>query len=336
MGRLDLLAAVRALHANALAGLGRALTRGTAMLVARVGDGERPLVDAFGQRTITIDATLFPDRMSVRRQLLRCAVTDLIGLDPVRTLTELGAAGDAARHTLADAYGPSVRHVMALLQYDSTLLLSLPEALAAVDVQVPLVVYDAHRLEQDARWDIRELERPVLLVTRPDHVRELTSQDAPFYGQTQTITLRSPEASEWARALSRAGEPILPTDLEWLLDRSRGRVATTMAAIELKNSHQSYRTAWRQAVQNTVPSAHELLALVRAVHTDAPALLLALAEGRKPYTAIQGAPSQRIARAMNKLRGLDVIESPERNVSRIADPLIEHALQSLVRYGRGR
>jgi hypothetical protein len=338
MAGSGLSSAIRDLHGDALAGLTRALGRGTALLVARVGDGERELVEQYDRPFLAIDGTLLPDRTSVRRQLLRSAVTHLLEREPATALIDLGPDGDVARQALAEAYGPSVGQVMTQLQPDPKIALRLSptDALAGIEAHVPVVVFDAHRLDYEARWDVRELERPVLLVTRPEHLAALTGQDAPFYGHTQTITLRAPQVGEWMRALDRAGYKIQPTDLEWLLDRTRGRVGTTMTALRLKTSQQSHRAAWRRAVQNTVPQAHELLALVRAIHADAPTLLLALAEGRQPYTAIPEAPSQRIARAMTKLRELDVVERPERNVSQIADPLIEHALRSILNSSRMR
>jgi hypothetical protein len=332
----DLSSVVRDLHGDALSGLTRALGRGTALLVARVGDGEHQLVEQYDRPLLSIDATLFPDRISVRHQLLRSAAAHLLDREPATVLADLGPDGDAARQALVDAYGSSASHVMTQLQLDpkTAFRLSLSDTLAGVEAHMPLVVFDAHRLDLEARWDVRELERPVLLVTRPEHLNVLTGQDAPFYGQTQSITLRAPGAREWMRALAGAGHKIQPTDLEWLLDRSRGRVGTTMAALRLKTSRESHRTAWRRAVQNTVPQAHELLALARAIHADAPALLLALAEGRQPYTAIPDAPSQRIARAMAKLRELDIVERPERNVSQIADPLIDDAFRSMLNSSR--
>ncbi len=338
MAEPNLSGAIGALYEDALAGLSRALSGGTALLVSRVGDGERLFLEQYHRPLLTIDATLFPGRTSFREQLLRTAVNRLLGREPSAVLGDLGPDADAARQTLVEAYGSSSSHVMIQIENGTTgrLRLSLSETLAGVEAHVPLVVFDAHRLDLDARWDVRELERPVLLVTRPEHVRGLTAQDAPFYGQTQTIMLRAPGVREWMRALDGVGHRIQPTDLEWLLDRTRGRVGTTMSAVRLKTSQISYRTAWRAAVQNTFAQAHELLALARAVHSDAPTLLLALADGRQPYKAIPDAPSQRIARAMAKLRELDVVERPERNVSQIADPLVEHALKSMLSSNRMR
>lgn len=341
MAAPDLTGAIRKLHGDALAGLERALGRGTAMLIARVGDGERELIELYDRPVVSIDATLFPDRGSLRFELLRSAVTHLLAADPGSVLADIGPDGDAARLALVEVYGAQAGRVMALLERGAPpsfgqLRLSLADVLAGVEEHVPLVVFDAHRLETDARWDVRELERPVLLVTRPDHYPALTSKDAPFYGHSQAITLREPTASEWMRALTHVGYKIHPTDLEWLLDRSRGRVATTTAALELTTPERSHRTAWHKAVQNARQQAHELLALARAVHVYAPALLLAIAEGRRPYPAIDGAAPARIALALRKLRALDVIEQSEPRVSQIADPLIEHALRALLNRSRMR
>jgi hypothetical protein len=340
MARPDLTRVVRELHADALEGLDRALGRGTALLLARVGDGEREFLGLSDRPFLTIDATLFPERASIRLELLHRAVARRLGGDPRTILNVLGPDGDRARHTLADIYGPDASHVIALLGRDvpppEGMRLSLTQALAAVGEDVPLVVFDAHRLDTDARWDIRELERPVLLVTRPDHYDAMTSSDAPFYAHGQAIRLRAPEPADWMRALAHAGQQIQVTDLEWLLDRSRRRVGTTIAGLRLKTPQSSYRTAWRQAVKNTVPRAHELLALARSIHVFAPALLLALAEGRKPYAAIPDAPPARVALALRKLRELDVVEQPEPRASQIADPLIEHALRSLLNSTRMR
>lgn len=337
----DLTGAIRELHRDALAGLERALGRGTAMLVARVGDGERELIRLYDRDrpVVSIDATLFPDRGSLRFELLRSAVTYLLAAEPRAVLADIGPDGDAARLALAEAYGAQAGRVMAVLQREAPpsfgqLRLSLGDVLAGVEEHVPLVVFDAHRLDTDARWDLRELERPVLLVTRQAHYSALTSEDAPFYGHSQAIALRAPTAPEWMRALSHVGHKIQPTDLEWLLDRSRGRVATTTAALELKTPERSHRTAWHQAVQNARQQAHELLALARSVHVYAPSLLLAIAEGRRPYPAIDGAAPARIALALRKLRALDVIEQSKPRASQIADPLIEHAIQSLLNHSR--
>jgi hypothetical protein len=332
----DLTGVIRELQADALAGVKRALGGGTALLVARVGDGEHQLLAQYDQPAVRVDATLFPHRGSLCQQLLQAAAAHRLGGDPATVLADLGPQGDRARQALVEVYGSSAGQVMLQLEDGAATgpPLSLTDALAPLEDDVPLVVFDAHRLDLEARWDIRELERPVLLVTRPEHVKSLTGQDAPFYGQTQTITLRSPSPREWMRALDRVGHRIHPTDLEWLLDRSRGRIAPTMAALRLKTAQLSHRTAWVRAVQSNVPRAHDLLVLARAVHTDAPTLLLALADGLQPYSVIPGAPSQRIARAMSKLRELDVIERPKRNVSQIADPLVEHALRSILNSSR--
>ena len=334
MDRSDLDRLITELHGDTLTALDRALGRGPAILLARVGDGERQLVEQYQRAVVTVDATLFPDRTSLRFELLRATVTHLLSGNPALALADPGPRGDAARLTLADAYGEWTEHVMALIERSSPpvlgqFLLSVNDVLAGLDDDVAVVVFDAHRLDTDARWDLRELERPLLLVTRPDHYAQMTGADAPFYGNAQTVTLHAPGPAEWMRVLTKVGYRIQATDLEWLLDRSRGRVMTTVTALELGTSERSLRSAWHRAVSMSLPRAHDILALTREIHAYAPVLLLAIAEARKPYLALPDAPSARIARALNKMRSLDILEQPEPRTWQIADPLIEHAFRSI-------
>ena len=335
MERADLNQLTAQLYGETLAGLDRALGRGTAILLARVGDGERQLIAQLKRPVVTIDATLYPDRTSLRFELLRAAVENLLAASPQPVLSEVGPSGDVARLALADAYRERTEHVMALLERSTVpphgqLRLSIHEVLAGLQDDVVLVVFDAHRLDTDARWDLRELQRPLLLVTRPDHDSTLTGADAPFYGDAQTLTLPTPTPAEWMRALVTIGLRIHPTDLEWLLDRSRGRVATTISALELAAPERSPRNAWHQAVRRSLPRAHDILALAREIHPYEPTLLLAIAAARQPYKALPEARPARVALALRKMRSLDILEQPAPRAWQIADPLIEHALRSMI------
>ena len=339
MERADLNQLTAQLYGETLAGLDRALGRGTAIMLARVGDGERQLVAQLKRTVVTIDATLYRDRTSLRFELLRAAVENLLAPSPQPVLSEVGPSGDSARLALAEAYGERTEHVMALLERSTPpphgqLLLSMREVLAGLQDDVVLVVFDAHRLDTDARWDLRELQRPLLLVTRPDHHSTLTGADAPFYGDAQTLTLPTPTPAEWMRALVTIGLRIHPTDLEWLLDRSRGRVATTIDALELAAPERSPRNAWHQAVRRSLPRAHDILALAREIHPYEPTLLLAIAEARQPYKALPEARPARVALALRKMRSLDILEQPAPRAWQIADPLIEHALRSMINSSR--
>jgi hypothetical protein len=335
MERADLNQLVVQLHGETLAGLDRALGRGTAILLARVGDGEHQLIAQLKRPIVTIDATLYPDRTSLRFELLRAAVESLLAPSPQSALSEAGPSGDSARLALAEAYGERTEHVMTLLERRTPpprgqLQLSIHEALAGLQDDVALIAFDAHHLDTDARWDLRELQRPLLLVTRPDHHSTLAGADAPFYGDAQTLTLPTSTPAEWMRALTTIDLHTHPTDLEWLLDRSRGRVATTISTLELVASERSPRTAWHQAVHRSLPRAHDILALAREIHPYEPTLLLAIAEARQPYKALPDAPSARIALALRKMRSLDILEQPAPRAWQIADPLIEHAFRSMI------
>jgi hypothetical protein len=341
MERADLNQLIAQLHGETLAGLDRALGRGTAILLARVGDGERHLIAQLRRPIVTIDATLYPDRTSLRFELLRSAVESLLAPSPASALSETGPSGDSARLALAEAYGERTEHVMALLERGTPpaqgqLLLSIHDVLAGLQDDVALIAFDAHRLDTDARWDLRELQRPLLLVTRPDHHSTLTGADAPFYGGARTLTLPTPAPAQWMRALTTIGLRILPTELEWMVDRSRGRVATTINALELVGPERSPRTAWHQAVYRSLPRAHDILALAREIHPYEPALLLAIAEARQPYKTLPEAPSARIALALRKMRSLDILEQPAPRAWQIADPLIEHAFRSMINSSRVR
>ena len=79
MGRPHLSPLVAELHGEVLAGLDRALGRGTAILLARVGDGERELVAQYRRRVVIIDAT---DQPIVHAQsLLTLEVLKKIGVN---------------------------------------------------------------------------------------------------------------------------------------------------------------------------------------------------------------------------------------------------------------
>ncbi len=334
MERDDLNRLIAQLYDQPLAGLERALGRGTAILLAHVGDGEHQLIAQLKRPIVTIDATLYPDRTSLCFELLRAAVESLLAPSPESVLSEAGPSGDSARLALAEAYGERTEHVVELLERGTPpaqgqMRLSIHEALAGLQDDVALVTFDAHRLDTSVGWELRELQRPLLLVTRPGHHSTLAGTDAPFYGDAQTITLSTPNPAAWTSALATIGLHVPPTDLEWLLDRSRGRVATTIDVLEIIASERSPRTAWHQAVRRSLPRAHDILALAREIHAYAPTLLLAIAEGRQPYKTLPAAPSARVALALRKMRALDILEQPAPRTWQIADPLIEHAFLAM-------
>lgn len=340
MEAADLTALSRELYAATLIELEQALRRGTTVLLSRVGDADGMFIAEYTPKVLEIDAVLCPGRNQMRAQLLRDVVARLIGGQPDVVLADIGPRGDAARLALAAAYGSNTDRVVSIIEGNVPLgrqvNLSIPDVLAGLPDHIPLVVFEAHLLETDARWDLRETGRPLLLITRPDHLSVLTDRDAPFYGQANTIRLRAPRAAEWARALQKVGQPMHPSDLDWLLDRTRSRVGTTIRALELVVPNRSPRTAWRRAVNDSLPRAHDTLLFAREVHEYAATLLLAIAQGQKPYSALPDAPPARVALALRKLRGIDIIEQPEPRAWQVADPLLQHALISLANSARVR
>lgn len=334
MAGADLTLLSRELNADTLVELQQALRRGTTILLSHVGDGDRALIADYKPEVLQIDAVLSPGRNQMRAQLLRDAVARLVGGPPKVVLADMGPRGNAARLAVADAYGSNANRVVSVIENHASpggqVNLSITDVLAGVPDQVPLVVFEAHLLETDARWDLRETGRPLLLITRPDHLSVLTNHDAPFYGQANTVRLEAPAAREWSRALQKAGQPMHPSDLDWLLDRTRGRVNTTISALQLMVPNRSPRSAWRLAVRESRARAHDTLLLAREVHEYAPTLLLAIAQNQKPYSAVPDAKPARVALALRKLQGIDIIEQPEPRSWQIADPLLQHALISLL------
>ncbi|MGH2902743.1 MAG: hypothetical protein ACRDK7_04055 [Solirubrobacteraceae bacterium] len=150
MERTDLNQLAAQLYGETLAGLDRALGQGTAILLARVGDGERQLIAQLKRRVVTIDATLYPDRTSLRFELLRAAVESLLATSPQPVLSEVGPSGDLARLALAEAYGERTERVIGLLERSTPpvhgqLLLSMREVLAGLQDDVVLVVFCSAR-----------------------------------------------------------------------------------------------------------------------------------------------------------------------------------------------
>src|SRR5579875_3693011 len=292
MAEPDLSGLVADLYANTLLELQGALRRGTTILLSRVGDGAGALIAEYRPPVLGVDAVLYPGRDQLRMCLLREAVTRLVDGPPAQVLADLGPRGDAARLDVAGAYGSNAETVVNMLERplpaNRRMPLSITEVLAGLPETVPLVVFDAHLLDRDARWDLRETDQPLLLITRPDHLPALTGDDAPFYGHANTVELQAPGVREWMSALERVGQKISHTDLEWLLDRTRGRVGTTIRALKLRAAGRSPRTPWRVAVRDSRPRAHDTLLLAREVHAYAPALLLAIAQDMKPYSAVRG------------------------------------------------
>lgn len=342
MARPDLTELARALHRDTLEGLNEALEHGTATLVARIGDGERPLVAQMERPHFLLDATLYSSREAMRMELLRNVVAALVGGDPGRLLTEPTPAGDRARLVVSEAYGRDAGRVIRLLEGPPVITpkdavgLSLATIFQGAPIHDALVVTDAHRLDTDARWDLRELDRPLLFVTGPGHLDSLVASDAPFYGQTQTIRMGVPSIADWGRVLAELNFPLLPSDLDWLLLRTRQRVGTTYDALKRVAPSRSIRTAWSSAVRDAIPRAHNALLLASAVHELAPRLLSAIAQGRKPYPEIPEASNQRVALALRKMRDLDLLEQMKPPVWQVADPLLQHAFVAMVDRDRVR
>ena len=324
--------------------LERRLSERPVLLVGPVGSGSRQIARVVVQQAemhvILNPGTAGGDYEALvadaLRQIVRQIVTktvEQLGVEPleISQLNEDTPRADQVRLHLANRFGPDTEAVIAISQGAPAAEWYLERALTALPSGSRLVLLEAHRLTPEpALWELRQLANDgglqILFSTRPSHVAQLTGSDSALYGDVWTVELTPPPINRWAKVLSAHGHPLHPDDLEWLIGRTRGRPATTIGVLDRQNKSTSIKTAWHQAVRANIARADDVRRLAGAVHPYAPRLLQAIARGEAPYGAIEDAPSQRIARALTRLRDLDLIEQPQPRRWEIADPLLAAAL----------
>ena len=240
---------------------------------------------------------------------------------------------DQARLHLANHFGPDLSEVVAIIRGESPEGWSLERALAtgALPRGSRVVVLQAHRLQpESAVWELRQIanEAPfqIMLTTRPAHATQLAGPRGAIFGSVHTAELTPPSPGRWQKVLAEHGMQLAPADLEWLLQRTRGRTRTTLSVLEAATESTPIRTTWHRAVHDNLVRSGDVLRLSAAIHPYAPRLLKAIASGKPPYRAIENAPSQRVARTLSRLRDLDLIEQPAPRRWEIADPLLAAAI----------
>jgi hypothetical protein len=190
-----------------------------------------------------------------------------------------------------------------------------------------IAIANVHRVPAAMLWELRDLANAgrVLLVatTHPEPATNVVGVDAPLYGNATVIDVPPVEPRMWERSLSEA---LHRADIEFLRAVTRGRAESTIEILSFLTPDGSVRSAWLSAVEARRREAESVLNLAAAVHDYAPRLLLTVAGQRAPYRAIPGAPSQRIARALGKLREFELIEQPTPRQWQIADPVLQVAL----------
>jgi hypothetical protein len=309
------------------------------LLVAPVGAGADDLARAEAERSKTA-VLLNPTVGTTPADATASTVAQLVG----RIEPAANGAFDAdspharrARLELARRYGSDATRALEIARGASPVGWTLATALGAKSVSEPgapvlVSVINAHRLPEPLLWELRDLANTghavVLATTHREHVVRLSGPAAPLYGNASVVEVPRLEIRDWARALA---EPVHPSDLEWLLARTRARAASTLEVLAFREPERSIRSAWPRAVNARRAEAESVLNLAGAMHAYAPRLLISIANGAPPYGAIAGAPSQRVARALAKLRDMDLIEQEVPRTWQIADPVLRGALLSRTR-----
>ena len=340
------LTAVEAYEPELLGALDRRLGERPVLLVAPVGSGSREVAVALARRTrfnIVLDPAVIRDDyttlvVSAVRQMASQVIVNTAtrsGLPPfdLDRIEEDTAPAQQARLQLANRFGPDFPDVLTMTRGERVEGWSLERALAtgALPRGSRVVVLEAHRLGPDPMvWELRQIANEatfqIMLTTRSAHVTKLAGPSGAFFGNGWTVELPSPTVSRWAEVLDDHAQSLQPSDLEGLMQLTRGRPRTTVGVLADRTPSMSIWTSWNRAVHANLARADDVLRLAAAINAYAPSLLLAIASGRPPYGAITDASSQRVARTLARLRDLDLIEQPAPRRWEIADPLLSAAL----------
>ena len=313
--------------------------RGPVLLVAPVGAGAEDLVEA--ELDHARDGVLLePTVGSSSEGLAASAVAQIVAhIDPAGLDAFDGDTSRTRRAglELARRYGTDAAEALDIARGQSPDGWTLTDAVgarAAREVTAPMLVAitNAHRLAEPALWELRDLANSgvirAIATTHREHLDRLFGPRGPLHGNATVVELPRLGLRDWAQ---RFPERVHPADLESLLAHTRGRAASTLEVLSFRESKRSIRSAWPRAVNARRPEAESVLNLASGVHVYAPQLLIAIANGRAPYGAIPDAPSQRVARAVAKLRDMDLIEQPVARTWQIADPILHGALLARTR-----
>lgn len=253
---------------------------------------------------------------------------------PVEALGEPGREGDAARLDVARHYGSDVQEAL-----DAAIELPGPDwtltrALGPTPRAPLLVVRDAHRLQTNLLWELRELASGrvrLLMITNDAHRGALNDTQAPFYGNGVWIEMPTLAITTWKMRLENSRVQISYESLRDLLGRVRERTGVALEVFERAAdvSPASLGSAWFEAVGARMGEARQLVSLAGSIHELAPRLLLTLAVGQGPYAAMPNERSDRIALALSRLLEHDLIEQPAKREWQISDPLMHAALARL-------
>jgi hypothetical protein len=304
------------------------------LLLGPLGSGSGMLARELAQRA-SLAAILDPYAGASQEQLVAQLVRGLVSrhgaIEPER-LDEPTREAERSRVELANLYDKDGAEALQIYAGASAQGWNIERAIGSLRDPPLLVLLEAHRLSNPTGvlWELRDLAARdrirLLLTSRPHQRGALTDARAPFFGDIRILSMPQLDASEWIKIIDRK---ITPADLEWLLAQARSRSQTMLETLAAWREKSSPRNAWRDAARTRIPQAEELLRLVPTVHEFAPRLLTAIAMNEAPYATIPGARSNRIAKALNVLHSVDLIEQPQPRRWQIADPLLQEALRIL-------
>jgi len=298
-------------------------SRGLAEAAVRDLPPERPLI-AIDPRGAGTSGGL---RIDLARALL-AVLLEHNDIEAERVLLD-----SPGRLALGRAFGPRAEGALSLADGSLESSVSLDDLLSAVPESALLVVHDAHLLAEPwagrALWSLRaraaEAAPPGMLLLTLPWQTGLTGPEAAFFGFARRLELPPPTQADWGRALSEAGRPVLPRDLQWLIDQTAGHPDVTLEA--LRNDAKNVRRGWRACVDARRVILDVVLDAARAAHSLGPRLLVAVARAEPPYPAAPDAKPARVAHALRRLRDHDLVYQPEARSWRLADPALAAALR---------
>lgn len=313
--------------------------RGLLLVIGSVGSGSRQLARALARRSalaVVLDPMTARAPSEVAAHIVRSLIAYAQPLAPER-LGEPTREAQRFRVQVSRRYHDDAAEAVDIYAGAHAPGWTITRALGTPS-QTPLIVLlEAHRLaDTPVLWELRDLaargQVTPLLTSRSHQQAQLVGGEAPFFGAMRTVLMPQLAPRDWMRAIDR---PIAPADLDWLLERTRGRTATMLETLDARRPGSSPRDGWRRAARARMPHAEELLRVARTIHDFAPGLLLAIAAETAPYAAIEGARPNRVAKALRELHNLDLIEQPRPRRWQIADALLGEALRIIAERDRG-
>jgi len=225
-----------------------------------------------------------------------------------------------------------VEDAIALTRKLSELFGKPPLLLVLDHLEAPLLT-PRHPVELGALlWSVRSVAQTttrlrLVLSGRPGLERELTSEQAAFYQDGRWVTLARPGPEVWRRLL-----PSFALDaVDALLTLSEGHVPTALAMLDGLNSNRPTASTLRERFASLAATqgqhAARCVQHARTLDRLGGEVLLAIAQGRGPYTGTGYGHPRDAQRAVNRLRLAGLVDHNPAGRWRVTDPLVGHELR---------